>query len=363
MLRRVQHHDAGIHRHRVDHLHRRTGWPRIRRWTGRNHRRRIRCGICDHCRGRRRRRRNVSGVLEGGPRDHGLDARGTHAQYGPRGFQPRRRERRRWQRQRENRYAERLLRAIFESRRIDCARILLKVRVRRVDVKELHRGGRWLPVFTRRQRAPSRQFRVVQPVHVARLEHRGTGRHPHPAEVAAARPTAVMIRNPAPRFVADPGVAQRIVPSPPAVLERRPAVGHLRPPHRAQVRLHPLSRAIQIHHSIALCHVHTGGGGGQGLVAILVPAVQVHCGHLAVQPKTRRIGRLYTRRLAFPDVDLRRRAGEPHRAFDHGNPAHRGVRLQAHACAAPERRLRARHRQRQRIRAARLAREVRHPVI
>ena len=202
MLRRVQHHDAGIHGHRVDHLHRRTGRPRIRRRAWCNYWRRIRRGIGDHRRRHRRRRGrgNVVGVLEGGPRDHRLYAGGAHAQHRPRGFQSRCRECRRWQRQREYRYAERLLRAIFESRRIDRARILLKARVRRVGVEELYRGGRWLPVFTRRQRTPSRQFRVVKPVHITRLENRRTGRHPTPSRGRRCASTGRDGRGPSPRL-------------------------------------------------------------------------------------------------------------------------------------------------------------------
>jgi hypothetical protein len=108
-----------------------------------------------------------------------------------------------------------------------------------------------------------------------------------------------------------------------------------------------------------------GGGrrGGQRLIAIFVPAVEVHSGYLAVKFEAGRVGRLHAHRLAFPNVDLGRRAGEPHHAFYHGNPAHRGVRLQAHAGAAQERHLRARHCQGQRIGGARFAREVRHTMV
>src|SRR5262249_11339464 len=139
----------------------------------------------------------------------------------------------------------------------DSAGILGKGRISRDGVQELlGRGGagvRGIPDFARSQRSPSRDFRAAQPVHIARLEHRAVSWRPHPSENLATSPSAVMIGQPSPRLIAHPRVAQRAVPTPPALLKRRPAVGRLGFPHRAEIgSLYPLARGIEILNAIAL---------------------------------------------------------------------------------------------------------------
>src|ERR1022692_2529837 len=74
-------------------------------------------------------------------------------------------------------------------------------------------------------------------------------RHPDPPGHNAARRANRMTT---------PRVAERVVPAPAPVLEWRPTLGHFRLPHCAQLRLHPLSGAIQIRQAITLRDVRTG---------------------------------------------------------------------------------------------------------
>ena len=68
--------------------------------------------------------------------------------------------------------------------------------------------------------------------------------------------------------------------------------------------------------------------------------------------EARRVGGLHAHRLPLADIQLGGRAREPHRAFDHARSGSRVAHLEAHARAAQQRDLRARHDQRQRVRAA-----------
>src|SRR5262245_50641553 len=98
------------------------------------------------------------------------------------------------------------------------------------------------PLFGRTERSPPRDARAVQPVHLAGLEDGALRRRPDPADILLPLPSAVVIREPAPRLIRHPGVAQAVIPPPAALLVRSPAIAGLRLPHRAEVfGLNPLA--------------------------------------------------------------------------------------------------------------------------
>ena len=69
---------------------------------------------------------------------------------------------------------------------------------------------------------------------VARFEDVGVGRHPDPAQVVLAGPAAVVIE-PAPRLIADPGIAYGVIPAPAALMEGGPTVDDPGPPDGADM--------------------------------------------------------------------------------------------------------------------------------
>ena len=128
-----------------------------------------------------------------------------------------------------------------------------------------------------------------------------------------------MIGQPAPRFVADPGVAERVIPAPAAVAVWRPAFGRSwastpRPGRRSEPtrRRHPDPPGRS-----AARHAAAETGEASVLSRASLHRSSSSGATSRYEEEARRVGRLHARGLALRQIDLRGRRGEAHHALEH----------------------------------------------
>ena len=116
-----------------------------------------------------------------------------------------------------------------------------------------------------------------------------------------------MIRQPAPRIVADPGIAKAVVPEPLAVAKGRPAGRRLRFPDGAEIGgIDPDTGSVQVGEAVAQPRrMRRGGGREQHFVALVRPAVRLERRDLAIEKEAGRMTRVQLDHLACVQIELR----------------------------------------------------------